>query len=139
MNLSFENHCVNSSPSKIDQWSKPRPAAKLVLLLARRSPLMLKERAGGSMRTAIAVYDIDYQLILHNHTPPPCGHLLYLRGGVFMRFRILNFLFLITHYNIVTIEATQCRPRRPRWRCHACRCGCRSRAILSRVSHHPSR
>ena len=66
----------NYSPSKIDQWSKPRPAAKLVLLLARRSPLMLKERAGGSMRTAIAVYDIDYQLILHNHTPPPCGQRL---------------------------------------------------------------
>ena len=41
----------NASPSKIDQWSKPRPAAKLVLLLARRSPLMLKERAGGSMKT----------------------------------------------------------------------------------------
>ena len=50
MNLSFENHCVSNSPSKIDQWSKPRPAAKLVLLLARRSPLMLKERAGGSMK-----------------------------------------------------------------------------------------
>ena len=50
MNLSFENHCVSNSPSKIDQWSKPRPAAKLVLLLARRSPLMLKERAEGSMK-----------------------------------------------------------------------------------------
>ena len=36
MNLSFENHCVSNSPSKLDQWSKPRPAAKLVLLLARR-------------------------------------------------------------------------------------------------------
>ena len=47
MNLSFENHCVSNSPSKLDQWSKPRPAAKLVLLLARRSPLMLKERVGG--------------------------------------------------------------------------------------------
>ena len=36
-----------SSPSKIDQWCKPKPAAKLVLALVRRSPLMLKERAGG--------------------------------------------------------------------------------------------
>ena len=76
-----------NSPSKIDQWSKPRPAAKLVLLLARRSPLMLKERAGGSMKTSTSVYDIDYQYILNNHTPPPFGHLLYLRGGVLIRFR----------------------------------------------------
>ena len=34
-----------NSPSKIDQWCKPKPAAKLVLALVRRSPLMLKERA----------------------------------------------------------------------------------------------
>ena len=33
-----------NSPSKIDQWCKPKPAAKLVLALVRRSPLMLKER-----------------------------------------------------------------------------------------------
>ena len=33
------------TPSKIDQWCKPKPAAKLVLALVRRSPLMLKERA----------------------------------------------------------------------------------------------
>ncbi len=37
--------CINtsqyqaiSSPSKIDQWCKPKPAAKLVLTLVRRSP-----------------------------------------------------------------------------------------------------
>ncbi|MBQ3910263.1 MAG: hypothetical protein II691_02990, partial [Muribaculaceae bacterium] len=35
----------HNSPSKIDQWCKPKPAAKLVLALVRRSPLMLKERA----------------------------------------------------------------------------------------------
>ena len=39
--------CFRNSPSKIDQWCKPKPAAKLVLALVRRSPLMLKERAGG--------------------------------------------------------------------------------------------
>ena len=39
--------CRSNSPSKIDQWCKPKPAAKLVLALVRRSPLMLKERAGG--------------------------------------------------------------------------------------------
>ena len=38
---------AETSSSKLDQWSKPRPAAKLVLLLARRSPLTLKERVGG--------------------------------------------------------------------------------------------
>ena len=36
-----------NSPSKIDQWCKPKPAAKLVLALVRRSPLMLKERCFG--------------------------------------------------------------------------------------------
>ena len=51
-NLSFENHCVSNSPSKLDQWSKPRPAAKLVLLLARRSPLTLKERGRGEYVTS---------------------------------------------------------------------------------------
>ena len=45
------------------------------------------EGAGGSMKTSTSVYDIDYQYILNNHTPPPFGHLLYLRGGVLMRFR----------------------------------------------------
>ena len=51
------------------------------------------------MRTAIAVYGIDYQLILHNHTPPPFGHLLYLRGGVLIRFRILTHPLVISgHY-----------------------------------------
>ena len=50
MNLSFENHCVSNSPSKLDQWGKPRSAPNLVLLLARRSPFMLKERVGGSMK-----------------------------------------------------------------------------------------
>ncbi len=44
MNLLFDNNCVSNSPSKIDQWCKPKPAAKLVLALVRRSPLMLKER-----------------------------------------------------------------------------------------------
>ncbi len=43
MNLLFDNNCVSNSPSKIDQWCKPKPAAKLVLALVRRSPLMLKE------------------------------------------------------------------------------------------------
>ncbi len=42
MNLLFDNNCVSNSPSKIDQWCKPKPAAKLVLALVRRSPLMLK-------------------------------------------------------------------------------------------------
>ena len=37
----------HNSPSKIGQWCKPKPAAKLVLTLVRRSPLMLKERVGG--------------------------------------------------------------------------------------------
>ena len=41
MNLLFDNNCVSNSPSKIDQWCKPKPAAKLVLALVRRSPLML--------------------------------------------------------------------------------------------------
>ena len=49
MNLLFDNNCVSNSPSKIDQWCKPKPAAKLVLALVRRSPLMLKERVRGSM------------------------------------------------------------------------------------------
>ena len=39
-----------SSPSKIDQWCKPKPAAKPVLPLVRRSPLTLEERAGGSLK-----------------------------------------------------------------------------------------
>ena len=47
-----------NSPSKIDQWCKPKPAAKLVLALVRRSPLMLKERAGGSMKIP---QDLDHQ------------------------------------------------------------------------------
>ena len=47
--------CFRNSPSKIDQWCKPKPAAKLVLALVRRSPLMLKERAGGSMTSSNAI------------------------------------------------------------------------------------
>ena len=46
-----------SSPSKIDQWCKPKPAAKLVLTLVRRSPLMLKER-------------VNKYHLSHCHTPP---------------------------------------------------------------------
>ena len=47
-----------SSPSKIDQWCKPKPAAKLVLTLVRRSPLMLKEREPNKYHLS------------HCHTPP---------------------------------------------------------------------
>ena len=60
---------------KIDQWCKPKPAAKLVLALVRRSPLMLKERAGGGMTDACFFYYLDIQLFLVCHTPLPCGHL----------------------------------------------------------------
>ena len=49
MTLQRARYNVANSPSKIDQWCKPKPTAKLVLTLVRRSPLMLKERAGGSM------------------------------------------------------------------------------------------
>ena len=38
-----------SSPSKIDQWCKPKPAAKPVLPLVRRSPLTLEERDKGGV------------------------------------------------------------------------------------------
>ena len=55
MNLLFDNHRINNSPSKIDQWCKPKPAAKLVLALVRRSPLMLKERVGGSMTSSYSI------------------------------------------------------------------------------------
>ena len=76
-----------SSPSKIDQWCKPKPAAKLVLTLVRRSPLMLKERAklvltlvrrsplmlkervGGSMKIYFENQPNKYHLS-HCHTPP---------------------------------------------------------------------
>ena len=36
-----------NSPSKIDQWCKPKPAAKLVLALVRRSPLMLIKKGNN--------------------------------------------------------------------------------------------
>ena len=59
MNLLFDNHRISNSPSKIDQWCKPKPAAKLVLALVRRSPLMLKERlkerVGGSMTSSYSI------------------------------------------------------------------------------------
>ena len=42
------------------------------------------------MKALTSIYNIDYQPILHHHTPPPFGHLLYLRGGVFIRFRIFT-------------------------------------------------
>ncbi len=58
-----------SSPSKIDQWCKPKPAAKLVLTLVRRSPLMLKERVGGSMKIYFENQPNKYHLS-HCHTPP---------------------------------------------------------------------
>ena len=63
------------------------------------------EGAGGSMRTATSVYDVDYQLILQNHTPPPFGHLLYLRGGVFIRIRILPPLLFQWYWILVGIIA----------------------------------
>ena len=53
-----------SSPSKIDQWCKPKPAAKLVLTLVRRSPLMLKERV-----IYFENQPNKYHLS-HCHTPP---------------------------------------------------------------------
>ena len=56
------------------------------------------EGAGGSMKALTSIYNIDYQPILHYHTPPPFGHLLYLRGGVLIRFRsfaTLSPLFLL--------------------------------------------
>ena len=56
----------------------------------RRSSPSKIEGAGGSMKTLISIYNNDYQPILRYHTPPPFGHLLYLRGGVLMRFRILT-------------------------------------------------
>ena len=56
-----------SSPSKIDQWCKPKPAAKLVLTLVRRSPLMLKER----------VKQISFESLSYSPFIP-----LYLRGGI---------------------------------------------------------
>ena len=55
MNLLFDNNCVSNSPSKIDQWCKPKPAAKLVLALVRRSPLMLKERMMYSSNNNFAI------------------------------------------------------------------------------------
>ena len=30
------------------------------------------------MKALTSIYNIDYQPILHHHTPPPFGHLLYL-------------------------------------------------------------
>ena len=42
------------------------------------------------MKALTSIYNIDYQPILHHHPPPPFGHLLYLRGGVFIRFRIFT-------------------------------------------------
>ena len=68
------------------------------------------EGAGGSMRTTTSVYDVDYQLILQNHTPPPFEHLLYLRGGVFIRIRIFTHTLLFQWYWIlvgIIAEMTQ--------------------------------
>ncbi len=65
--------CINtsqyqaiSSPSKIDQWCKPKPAAKLVLTLVRRSPLILK-------------FSQKYHLSRY-HTPPLSPSIL--EGGI---------------------------------------------------------
>ena len=55
-------------PSKIDQWCKPKPAAKLVLALVRRSPLMLKERVRGSMNRTIHLTHHD--ATWHQHSNP---------------------------------------------------------------------
>ena len=55
----------------------------------RNSPSKI-EGAGGSMKIPTMLYSIDCQNFPHHHTPPPFGHLLYLRGGTFMRFRILT-------------------------------------------------
>ena len=71
MNLLFDNNCVSNSPSKIDQWCKPKPAAKLVLAFVRRSPLMLKERVRGSM-----MYSSNNNFaIAIPLCPSPFGHL----------------------------------------------------------------
>ena len=48
MKLLYEYQPI-SSPSKIGQWRKPKPAAKRVLTLVRCSPLTLEERVRGSM------------------------------------------------------------------------------------------
>ena len=77
--------CINtsqyqaiSSPSKIDQWCKPKPAAKLVLTLVRRGPLMLKERAVGSMKFFLK-FSQKYHLSRY-HTPPLSPSIL--EGGI---------------------------------------------------------
>ena len=66
-----------NSPSKIDQWRKPKPAAKLVLALVRRSPLMLKEGAGGSMKGSL---DMAQRVSIGTLSYSPFIP-LYLRGG----------------------------------------------------------
>ena len=74
-----------NSPSKIDQWCKPKPAAKLVLALVRRSPLMLKERAGGSMTNAIFLYHIDIQLFFVRHVTHGNSHFVGTRRALSAR------------------------------------------------------
>ena len=49
-----------NSPSKIDQWCKPKPAAKLVLALVRRSPLMLKELRPSKKVIMTLTYETHY-------------------------------------------------------------------------------
>ena len=75
---------AKGSPSKIDQWCKPKPAAKLVLAVVRRSPLTLKERAGGSMILIMSksslVGDGDLQILSTQNRPCCFSHLSILLG-----------------------------------------------------------
>ena len=71
---------------------------KLTIYQAVSSPSKIEGAGGGSMKTSISIYDIDYQYILNNHTPPPFGHLLYLRGGVLIRFRSFATPSAVTPY-----------------------------------------
>jgi len=70
------------------------------------------EGAGGSMKTTKSVYDIDYQLILHNHTPPPFGHLLYLRGGVLIRFRSIAAARVLIRFRSFAAASTAYRSKK---------------------------
>ena len=76
----------------------------------RRSSPSKIEGGRGSMKALTSIYNIDYQPIPHHHTPPPFGHLLYLRGGVLIRFRILTHPLLFQWYWIlvgIIAEMTQ--------------------------------
>ncbi len=76
--------CINtsqyqaiSSPSKIDQWCKPKPAAKLVLTLVRRSPLIAERAGWGEYEIFFEIQPkISFESLSYSPFIP-----LYLRGG----------------------------------------------------------